>query len=434
MRLNIAAALAVFAIAPLVEALATSRSPETSLYVTEYYDDCPYSTATATGTVTSTSCFSCTKKTSGFGNTTIARITTLTTYSTVFLDICPTGTVFRTFTITESRSSLNQPHPTNYVPQGFVIATVDCHVCAETPIPVVLTTPVAASPGPGGAPGENPAKVTGAPGSPVAPWTPGTPGHIGNPGSPVTPSNPENSGAPGTPGTPSTPVNPVNPVNPGAPGPPVNPGAPGTPINSVNSSLVAPGGTVPVAASTGIAASGASSPAAAIPGPDSPAAATPSVASPGAATPGAGPPGAASPGPAIPGAGPPGAASPGSATPGVAIPSVATPGPAAPSTASSGATSPGASPTPGSNGVIPHSGGSSIGDLKNLPVVGVAPSIPPLFPTSQVLNGVQSTGDLTPSAINITPFPGAASTLSLGSSTLVGFMMMMGSLFWVLWL
>lgn len=295
-------------------------------------------------------------------------------------------------------AALQQPHPTNYVPQGFVITTVDCHVCAETPIPVVLTIPVAATPGPGGAPGENSAKVTGAPGSPGAPWTPGTPGHIGNPGSAVTPSNP------GTPGTPGTPVNP---------------------------GLIAPGGTVPGAASPGIAASGASSPAAAIPGPNSSAAATPGVASPAAATPGAGSPGAASPGPANPGAGPPAAACSGSATPGVATPSVATPGPAAPGAASPGATSLGASPAPGSNGVIPHSGISSLGDLKNIPVVGVAPSIP-LLPTSQVLNGVQSTGDLTPSATNITPFPGAASTLSLGSSPLVGFMMMMGSLFWVL--
>lgn len=415
MKPNIAFALAVFAIAPLVEALATSGFPKTTSYVTEYYDDCPSSTANATRTVASTSCFSCTKKPSGFGNTTITQIATLTTYTTVFLDICPTGTVLKTYTITESCSSLNQPHPTNYVPQGFVITTVDCHVCAETPIPVVLTTPVAATPGPGGAPGKHPAKVTGHignPGSAVTPsspgnsGTPGTPGSPGTPGTPGTPVNPVNPGAPGTPVHSVNPGAPVHPDNPGAPGTPVhpvNPGAPGTPANPVNPGLVAPGGTVPSAASPGIAASGASSPAAAIPGPNSPAAASPSVASPGAATPSAGSPGAASPGLSNPDAGP------------------ATPGPAAP----------GASPAPGSNGVISHPDISSLGDLKNLPVVGVAPSIP-LLPTSHVLNGVQSTGDLTPSATNITPFPGAASTLSLGLSPLVGFMMMMGSLFWVL--
>lgn len=95
MRSNVAATLAVFAIAPLVEALTTSGSLETS-YVTEYYDDCPSSNATATGTVTSTYCSSCTtKKPSGFGNTTIARITTLTTYTTAYLDVCPTGTIFQ---------------------------------------------------------------------------------------------------------------------------------------------------------------------------------------------------------------------------------------------------------------------------------------------------------------------------------------------------
>lgn len=41
MRSNIAAALAVFAIAPLFEALATSGSSATLSYVTEYYDELP---------------------------------------------------------------------------------------------------------------------------------------------------------------------------------------------------------------------------------------------------------------------------------------------------------------------------------------------------------------------------------------------------------
>lgn len=451
MRSNIAAALALFAaIAPLLEALATSGFPATTSYVTEYYDDCPTSTAgrtaNATGTVAGTSYFSYTKKPSSFDYTTIAQITTLTTYITVFLDICPTGTIFKTYTITESCSSLNQPHPTNYVPQGFVITTVDCHVCAETPIPIVLTTPVAASPGPGGAPGENPAKFTGnygnpdsaatpshpgAPGTPVHPGAPVTPAHPVNPGAPVTPVHPVNPGAPDNPvhpvnagasGTPVHPVNagapgnPIHPVNPGAPGNPVHPGNPVNPGNPGN-----PGGTVPSAASPGITASGASSAAAAIPEPNFPAAATPSVASPAAATPSAGSSGAGSPDLANPDAGPLGAASPDSASPGVATPSVATPGPAAP----------GASPAPGSNGVIPHPDAPSPGDLKILAVTDVAPSIP-LLPTSHVLNGAQSIGDLTPSATNITPFLGAASTLSLGLSPLVGFMMIMGSLFWVL--
>lgn len=362
MRSNIAATLAVFAIAPLVD---TSGSLRTS-YVTEYYDDCPYSNATATGTITSTYCSSCTKKPSSFGNTTIARITTLTTYTTVYLDIFPTGTIFKTYTITEPYSSLNQPRPTNYVPQGFVITTIDCHICAETSIPIVLTTPISTSPGPGGAPGGNPAKAAGVPGSPGAPGAPGTPG---------------------------------NPRNPG------------------NLDIIGPGETIPAAASPSITAPGVSSPGAAIPGAGSLGAGIQGAGSPGAAIPGTG-----SSGVAIPGAGSPGATSP--------IPtalSATTPGAAAPGAAYP----PGVFPAPGSNGGLPNSDGSSSGDFKNPPAVSVAPSIP-LLPTSQVLNGVQPTEKVNPSATNITPFTGTASTLSLELSILVGFMAMMGSLFWIL--
>ncbi|KAI4129677.1 MAG: hypothetical protein LQ347_003680 [Umbilicaria vellea] len=114
--------------------------------VTEYYDDCTTSTmpaggmATVTGTITDTYCGECE----------LGKTGTTTVYTTVYQELCPTGTQLATYTITEALPAGQVPGPT-HVPSGFTVTTVTCPVCPGSPM-VTLTTPAAAAASPTGAP------------------------------------------------------------------------------------------------------------------------------------------------------------------------------------------------------------------------------------------------------------------------------------------
>ncbi len=87
-------------------------------------------------------------------------------------------------------------------------------------------------------------------------------------------------------------------------------------------------------------------------------------------------------------------------------------------------------------GVVPPAGGSApSGEAtpagKIVPVVS-APASAPLFSSSQAFTGAPSTGNVNPQATPITPFIGAASTLSLGTSLIVAFFVMMSSFVYAL--
>lgn len=62
----------------------------------------------------------------------------VTAWTTVYDNICSTGLVPVTYTVTESCTGetphFTGPANTGYVPPGFTTSMVDCHVC-ETPGP-----------------------------------------------------------------------------------------------------------------------------------------------------------------------------------------------------------------------------------------------------------------------------------------------------------
>lgn len=189
----------------------------------EYYDACTDYESTVTNTIISTYCPDCEGGQGGsYGKSGI-----LTTYETVYSQFCSTGLEQKTFTVTESCSSANQPRPTGYVPQGFTVTTAICTVCGSTPVTAVLTTPVPAAPTPGagGSPGPTPAvgppapgyppssgESTPPPGAPPAPGSPPSSGGLTPPaGAPPAPGSPPSSGgsappagAPPAPGSPSS--------------------------------------------------------------------------------------------------------------------------------------------------------------------------------------------------------------------------------------
>lgn len=72
----------------------------------------------------------------------------VTTYTTTYLSLCPTGTVPVTYTVTES---CDEPEPTwtpgpSHIPQGYTVTVKDCTVCHSdlsktSTIPVTITEP-----------------------------------------------------------------------------------------------------------------------------------------------------------------------------------------------------------------------------------------------------------------------------------------------------
>lgn len=178
------------ALAAALRVSAQSSSAD-EVTVTEYYDDCttsggPEYTGTVTGTIVSTYCPKCTESMissalslspSGsvaaplagpYGSPSERGI--LSTYTTVYSQLCSTGIEPVTYTVTESCSSLGASRESSYVPQGFVVTTVECHICQEgstvvitTPISTPSTAPLASSPSAGPAISTGPALASGSP-------------------------------------------------------------------------------------------------------------------------------------------------------------------------------------------------------------------------------------------------------------------------------
>ncbi|KAL8851142.1 MAG: hypothetical protein Q9221_003945 [Calogaya cf. arnoldii] len=207
--------------AAVTSAFAAQAAPEPTVWVTETYTDCSTAIsglATKTNTAVSTYCPHCTEGASPGGASPGSAPTPkgpLTTYTTVYSEICSTGLQPKTYTVTEECSSLGAPRPSNYVPAAFVVTTATCHVCAETPVVATLTTPAPMAPSAapaGSAPSPAPAVPTNGGSSPAAP----------SPNSPAAPPSPDSPAAPPSPNSPAN--APANaPANP--PAAPVAPGA-----------------------------------------------------------------------------------------------------------------------------------------------------------------------------------------------------------------
>ena len=250
-----------YALVAAVAAVGVSAEATTTYYATEYYTDCSNVTsglATATGTIVETYCPHCTE--GGSSGAPPAASGPLTTYTTVYKEFCSTAPDYfqtKTYTVTESCSSPGAPRPSDHVPEGFVVTTATCHVCAETPVVATLTTPTPQAPSAApanSAPAPAPALPTGSGSSPASPPPAGSPGGSapaapsagtapgsGSSGSsaPVSPA-----GAGSAPGQPAPGPGAKAPVQPGGAAPyqpagaaPVSPGATGASVASNSSFL-----------------------------------------------------------------------------------------------------------------------------------------------------------------------------------------------------
>jgi len=126
MKSAIATAVAIAAIGARAQ---ISAAPSV---VTEYYDDCStLEPITVTGTITDLYCDLCTG----------SMPATVTTYTTVYSQTCPTGGFTpATYTVTETcAGGCTASRGASYVPSGFTTTTVPCG-CAES-TPVTLTVP-----------------------------------------------------------------------------------------------------------------------------------------------------------------------------------------------------------------------------------------------------------------------------------------------------
>lgn len=118
-------------------------------YTTVTYDYCESSSLetmiTVTNGITVTYCPECEHSASAVPSKTPGHVTT---YTTTYLSLCPTGTVPVTYTVTES---CDEPEPTwtpgpSHIPQGYTVTVKDCTVCHSdldktSTIPVTITEP-----------------------------------------------------------------------------------------------------------------------------------------------------------------------------------------------------------------------------------------------------------------------------------------------------
>ncbi|KAJ9250117.1 hypothetical protein DTO207G8_6253 [Paecilomyces variotii] len=70
-----------------------------------------------------------------------------TVYTTVFKDLCPTGVISKTYTITEA-CPCTAPRPPHHMPSGFTSTVKSCHTCGPTPITETCTVPIETAPAP----------------------------------------------------------------------------------------------------------------------------------------------------------------------------------------------------------------------------------------------------------------------------------------------
>ncbi|KJX94404.1 hypothetical protein TI39_contig4197g00009 [Zymoseptoria brevis] len=118
-------------------------------YTTVTYETCTSASMetmiTVTNGVTVTYCPDCTSGAAPSATPTPGHVTT---YTTTYLSLCPTGTVPVTYTVTESCAEATPtwtPGP-SHVPQGYTVTVKDCTVCHSdlskpSTIPVTITEP-----------------------------------------------------------------------------------------------------------------------------------------------------------------------------------------------------------------------------------------------------------------------------------------------------
>ncbi len=172
---------------------------------TLYYNTC---TSTAPGTVTELSTLTYCPPCEAAGMTTFAG-GSLTTYTTVFKQVCPTDAARledATYTVTEPCPSTGLARGASYIPQGFTVSTVSCSACAAGKSQYAQTTPVPALASALAAPAAAPAIPTpaaeGGNAAPPAPaGAPASPPPPPPPAGAASPANAENAAAaPAAPG------------------------------------------------------------------------------------------------------------------------------------------------------------------------------------------------------------------------------------------
>ncbi|KAL9112414.1 MAG: hypothetical protein Q9227_003256 [Pyrenula ochraceoflavens] len=91
-----------------------------------------------------------------------------TIWSTVYKSVCPTGTVDRVYTITEScPCEASRTEAPGYLPPGFAVTSMTCSVgCGEKPTVIPITAPTAGPSAPG-APAAPAAPAASAPAAPA---------------------------------------------------------------------------------------------------------------------------------------------------------------------------------------------------------------------------------------------------------------------------
>lgn len=147
-----------------------SHSGVTTVY--EGSDECSTSyTSTTTDTVTIDECPECEDR------STSANPFVLTTYTTVYSALCPTGLEDKTYVVTETCEKPGASLPAGYIPSGFTVTTVPCPVCTGSSSAVLTTPcdtsvaptpPATAAPGPPGA--AYPPAAAGPPPARIAPY------------------------------------------------------------------------------------------------------------------------------------------------------------------------------------------------------------------------------------------------------------------------
>ena len=169
----------------------------------EYYNTC---TLTAGGIVTATDTQTYCPPCEAAGMTTFPG-GSLTTYTTVFSTVCPTGTPHLegvTYTVTEPCPSTGLDRGSSYVPQGFTVTTVPCSVCESGKSQYVQTTPGPALASALAAPAAAPAVPTPAAGAGNATPPAGAPSA---PAGAASPANAENAAAAPAPSGTASPAN-----------------------------------------------------------------------------------------------------------------------------------------------------------------------------------------------------------------------------------
>ncbi|CAD6579177.1 MAG: hypothetical protein ASARMPRED_008983 [Alectoria sarmentosa] len=115
---------------------ATAQNYSTST-TTQYYNTC---SVTAAGIVTATDVMTYCPPCEAAGMSSFPG-GSLTTYTTSYSRVCPTGLEEATYTVTEPCPSTGLARDSSYMPQGFTVSTVPCSICEAGKSQYAQTTP-----------------------------------------------------------------------------------------------------------------------------------------------------------------------------------------------------------------------------------------------------------------------------------------------------